>query len=200
MRILSLATLVSAIALSTTILSAAEPEGSGITLAPILPPEAPWSGKSESLVAADGDPWITPAEATGFDRTANYAETVDWQAKLRDREAREKSAARSRVVEKGALSHQPLRDGTCTACHQPHASDTADLMREESPIAACGACHDWLKHSSHPMGGKHVDQRNRNLSVDCLSCHRSHGSGNRYLMAFPTNTELCVQCHKQLRR
>lgn len=128
-----------------------------------------------------------------------HAETVDWQAKLRDREAREKSASRSRV-EKGALSHQPVRDGRCTACHQPHGSDAADLMRHESPIEGCGACHDWLKHSSHPMGAKHQDQRNRNLSVDCLSCHRSHGTGNRYLMALPTSSELCVQCHKQLRR
>ena len=32
-------------------------------LAAPLPPPLPWTGASERLVAAPGDPWITPAEA-----------------------------------------------------------------------------------------------------------------------------------------
>lgn len=40
-----------------------------------LPPAPAWHGASERLVAPPGDPWITPAEAAGFDTTPGYAET-----------------------------------------------------------------------------------------------------------------------------
>jgi len=74
------------------------------------------------------------------------------------------------------------------------------LLKGSSVIELCGTCHDWSKHTTHPMGPKVVDPRNRNRSLDCLSCHRAHGTGNRYLILLPTVTELCVQCHKQYKR
>lgn len=40
-----------------------------------LPPEQPWHGRSESLLAKSGDPWITPSEKTGLTATPSYAET-----------------------------------------------------------------------------------------------------------------------------
>jgi hypothetical protein len=48
----------------------------------ILPPALPWSGKSPSLVAAQNDPWITPAERSDLTRTPRYDETVQWLQKL----------------------------------------------------------------------------------------------------------------------
>ncbi len=48
----------------------------------VLPTEIPWSGDSERLVAAPGDPWITPSEASGLTRTPRYDETVEWLRKL----------------------------------------------------------------------------------------------------------------------
>jgi DmsE family decaheme c-type cytochrome len=128
-----------------------------------------------------------------------HRDTADWQATLAAKARQEKAAARGRP-EKGSFTHDPIQQGACSTCHMPHASDSAYLMRQASIVETCGACHDWLKHSSHPMGEKVIDTRNRNRSVDCLSCHRSHGTGQRYLIAFPTPTDLCVQCHKQLRR
>jgi predicted CXXCH cytochrome family protein len=50
------------------------------------------------------------------------------------------------------------------------------------------------------MGEKVIDTRNKNITMQCLSCHRSHGSGYRYLIPFTTVTDLCVQCHKQFKR
>ncbi|KTF69803.1 carboxypeptidase [Sphingomonas sp. WG] len=47
-----------------------------------LPPALPWSGKSEALVAAPGDPWITPAEAAGFRTTPRYGEVRAWLERL----------------------------------------------------------------------------------------------------------------------
>lgn len=47
-----------------------------------LPPVRPWHGASEKLVAKPGDPWITPAEASGFVTTPDYAATRAWIDKL----------------------------------------------------------------------------------------------------------------------
>jgi len=48
----------------------------------ILPPTMPWQGASERLIAAAGDPWITPAEAAGFRTTPRYAEVRSWLERL----------------------------------------------------------------------------------------------------------------------
>ena len=50
--------------------------------ASLLPPVQSWSGKSEALVAADDDPWITPAERTGLVATPTYDETIAWLREL----------------------------------------------------------------------------------------------------------------------
>ncbi|MFA6957139.1 MAG: M14 family metallopeptidase [Thermoanaerobaculia bacterium] len=68
--------------LSTLLLAAAPHEPVALDIAPLLPPEMAWSGASESLIAPAGDAWITPAEASGFDTTPSYDETVSWLRKL----------------------------------------------------------------------------------------------------------------------
>lgn len=53
-----------------------------VTPQAILPPELKWQGKSQELIAAKNDPWITPAEQSDFARTPRYDETVQWLQKL----------------------------------------------------------------------------------------------------------------------
>ena len=48
----------------------------------ILPPVIEWHGKSEALIAKATDPWITPAERSGFVSTPDYSETMNWFKKL----------------------------------------------------------------------------------------------------------------------
>jgi predicted CXXCH cytochrome family protein len=129
-----------------------------------------------------------------------HSDTMEVQAKLAEKEKQEKSAAKGKGEIKGAYTHNPIQEGNCETCHVPHASDSGFLLKEPKIVELCGACHDWLKHTSHPMGEKIVDSRNKNLTMQCLSCHRSHGTGNRQLIPFPTITDLCVQCHKQYKR
>ena len=128
-----------------------------------------------------------------------HSDTMEIQGKLAEKEAQEKATAKGKVI-KGALTHSPIQEGNCEACHASHAADSVFLLKQPSVIKLCEACHDWSKHSSHPMGDKVVDTRNKNLTMQCLSCHRSHGTGYRYMIALPTVTELCVQCHKQFKR
>lgn len=47
-----------------------------------LPPPLPWQGPSEKLVAAAGDLWITPAEASNFAETPSYDQTRAWLERL----------------------------------------------------------------------------------------------------------------------
>ena len=96
--------------------------------------------------------------------------------------------------------HEPISQGECILCHSPHGSDQIFFMQKPSVIETCGMCHDWQKHSSHPMGEKVIDPRNKNISVDCLSCHRAHGTEYKHFLYFGTTSEMCTQCHVQFKR
>ena len=101
--------------------------------------------------------------------------------------------------EKALSKHNPVEAGMCTTCHSPHASDSV-LLLNQPVIELCTGCHDFSRHSSHPIGERAIDPRNKNLTLDCLSCHKSHGSEQKRLAHFQFGTELCVQCHEQMKR
>ena len=92
---------------------------------------------------------------------------------------------------------EPIKKGNCTACHSPHAADNVLLIREQDiSFGLCGRCHEWETHSTHPIGEKFIDIRDKNLSLTCLSCHRACGTGNNpAMLTFSTTHELCIQCH-----
>ncbi len=102
--------------------------------------------------------------------------------------------------EKSPTKHQPVNDGMCTSCHTPHASDNVFLVTQASTVEFCATCHDWAKHQTHPVGEKVIDKRNKNLSVDCLSCHRAHGTEYKKMIPFGTVSDLCTQCHVEYQR
>lgn len=113
---------------------------------------------------------------------------------------RECHADTSRRIAAVSVSHAPVQEGTCTACHAPHGASGVYLVDQPSVIELCGTCHDYSQHTSHPIGDTAVDQRNKNLRVDCLSCHSGHGTDNKHMLLAPTNVELCTPCHKQFSR
>lgn len=102
--------------------------------------------------------------------------------------------------EKAKAKHKPVQEGKCTSCHSPHASNQALLFPQDNVIDLCGSCHDWQKHVTHPIGGKIIDPRNKNLTVQCLSCHQSHGTDYKYMLFQATISESCTQCHAELKR
>ena len=97
---------------------------------------------------------------------------------------------------------EPVKSGNCIECHAPHGADNILLIPKASISKdLCGKCHEWLTHSSHPLGEKVVDSRNPNLTVECLSCHKACGTGNKpSMLPFETTYDLCVQCHVDLQR
>jgi predicted CXXCH cytochrome family protein len=102
--------------------------------------------------------------------------------------------------DRSETKHKPIQEGNCSACHDPHASSYSFLAKKASTFEMCTSCHDWQKHSSHPIGEKMKDPRNPNASVQCLSCHRSHGTEYKQMIPFVTITSLCVQCHEKFKR
>lgn len=96
--------------------------------------------------------------------------------------------------------HPPVAEGECAECHLPHGSDNLFLMKEASILEVCEACHEWQTHSTHPIGAKIIDTRNSNLTLQCLTCHRTHGTEYEHFIYFDTTNEMCVQCHTDYRR
>jgi predicted CXXCH cytochrome family protein len=96
--------------------------------------------------------------------------------------------------------HPPIAEGACNECHSPHSSDNPFLATEATTIELCAKCHEWQSHSTHPIGEKIVDPRNANVTLQCLSCHRTHGTEYEHFLYFETTDETCIQCHSGLRR
>jgi predicted CXXCH cytochrome family protein len=101
---------------------------------------------------------------------------------------------------RSATKHAPIKDGTCTVCHTPHASDMVFLFSQKTMLDVCKTCHDYSAHSTHPLGEKALDPRNKNVQVQCSSCHGTHGTEYKKMLYYPTATELCVQCHAEHKR
>lgn len=99
-----------------------------------------------------------------------------------------------------SVKHVPVDSGSCEACHSAHGSDGAYLLNRASVIETCSTCHDYSTHSAHPIGEKAIDPRNKNLRVDCLSCHKGHGTQFKWMLLSATNLELCTQCHTKFER
>lgn len=89
-----------------------------------LPPVRPWTGASEGLIRPADDPWITPAEASGFDTTPGYAETLHWLERLAQASPLVRLESLSRSVEGRDLllviaSRDPDRALTPGGGHRP---------------------------------------------------------------------------------
>lgn len=108
--------------------------------------------------------------------------------------------ATAAAIKAVAAKHAPVDGGMCTTCHSPHGANGVFLIDQPSVNELCTGCHDYSTHSAHPIGEKAVDPRNKNLRVDCLSCHKGHGTAFKHMLLASTNLELCTQCHKQYAR
>lgn len=101
---------------------------------------------------------------------------------------------------KTPTKHVPVAEGECTDCHEPHGGNAVFLLNDPAVVNVCGTCHDWQTHSTHPIGDKIIDPRNPNLTLDCLSCHRAHGTEYEHMLYSQTTSEQCVRCHAQFKR
>jgi predicted CXXCH cytochrome family protein len=84
--------------------------------------------------------------------------------------------------------HPPVKDGMCTTCHDPHASNETKLLTQ--PLKdLCAACHDAIVGFPHMHGPV--------AAGDCTSCHNPHESDIKPLLV-KKDDELCTGCHVDL--
>jgi DmsE family decaheme c-type cytochrome len=82
----------------------------------------------------------------------------------------------------------------CTDCHTPHGTRTRASLRKWNKFSmnddACFKCHPEKRG---PWVFEHMP-----VKVEgCSSCHKSHGSANRFLLIRPDVRTLCFECHGQ---
>jgi predicted CXXCH cytochrome family protein len=91
----------------------------------------------------------------------------------------------------GDTTHPPAADGDCTACHNPHVSRFAGLLRER-PGRLCVECHTNLAEelTRHVVHAPVEEGR-------CVACHAPHGGSHDNLLVAP-GAELCSSCHAEV--
>ena len=87
--------------------------------------------------------------------------------------------------------HAPFNGGTCSECHNPHASKHASLLGDDVKNL-CLSCHDTIKEE--------IGKTSPHLPAatgDCIHCHNPHASDAASLLSNST-PELCIECHSQV--
>ena len=94
-------------------------------------------------------------------------------------------------------SKHPMRDSSsptaegkmeCSSCHNPHGTQTRDLIEARSVNDKCYECHFEMRA---PVLWEHSP-----VKENCLVCHAPHGSNNDKLLVTMV-PRLCQQCHLQ---
>jgi len=88
--------------------------------------------------------------------------------------------------------HQPVLEGGCMECHQPHGSDFSAMLINEQR-AVCMECHEDITQDLPLAQSVHGPFES---AQSCTSCHSPHSSDHEGLLAQPSNT-LCFSCHDQ---
>jgi predicted CXXCH cytochrome family protein len=89
---------------------------------------------------------------------------------------------------KKANVHAPVKEGTCTTCHDPHSSNEPKLLA--SPVKdLCGACHGDETEFARLHGPVSAGE--------CTACHTPHESAAKGLL-LKEGGDLCFQCHTDM--
>ncbi|MHC4429413.1 MAG: cytochrome c3 family protein, partial [Planctomycetota bacterium] len=83
--------------------------------------------------------------------------------------------------------HAALELGSCTECHNPHATAQEKLVKAPG-AGPCAECHDEQTPGEGEVAHGVIDL------VGCRACHEPHGGENEKLLR-QTGVELCLSCH-----
>jgi predicted CXXCH cytochrome family protein len=89
-----------------------------------------------------------------------------------------------------AVGHQPVQEGKCTACHDPHGSDRKAMLVAD-PAKLCAGCHEQGDFSKKQF--VHAPA----AAGACNACHEPHYASQPKLLRGPVR-DVCVSCHKEL--
>lgn len=84
-----------------------------------------------------------------------------------------------------SVIHAPVKEGSCTTCHDPHGSDQAKLLIA-APKELCATCHADKSEARHLHGPVSAGA--------CTACHDPHQSDVKSLLV-KQGDALCATCH-----
>jgi predicted CXXCH cytochrome family protein len=102
-----------------------------------------------------------------------------------------KSCVRCHAMQLREHVHQPVADGNCTVCHDPHHSQSKALLRERDEKATCGQCHPQAQAQQKKFVHGPV------AAGACTLCHNAHSAYYPKLMN-KKGSEACLVCHTDL--
>jgi predicted CXXCH cytochrome family protein len=105
-------------------------------------------------------------------------------------------------------THDPVKEGNCSICHNPHASNYPfNLVKHTWDL--CVGCHtdsgtgmhiiaDMFSREGHPTRDR-PDPARTGKELTCSSCHNPHASDFPRLWAFGVESafDLCQKCHEK---
>lgn len=88
--------------------------------------------------------------------------------------------------------HAPVKDGDCSACHDPHGTGQVPGLLKEGgeQKKLCFGCHDEAMLGEMTVHGPAA-------SGACTQCHDPHEANQKSLLKKPL-TELCTSCHAEM--
>ena len=89
----------------------------------------------------------------------------------------------------GKVKHQPVENGECASCHNPHQASNTNLL-VQLPPALCAQCHDPFPKTAK---SRHQPVENG----ECATCHDPHSSDFKGLLVKPDG-KLCAECHEDI--
>ncbi|MHC5003906.1 MAG: cytochrome c3 family protein [Planctomycetota bacterium] len=84
--------------------------------------------------------------------------------------------------------HEPLRQGQCTGCHDPHGGDRRLFLHEDPTAGLCLECHQ--EHGGAGAAFVHGPV----ATGACILCHEAHSSWQPALLTEDPQ-QLCGRCH-----
>lgn len=104
--------------------------------------------------------------------------------------------------------HEPVDDGRCNKCHNPHGNNDKKFLRY-NVWSLCTTCHTDKKtqphvvttfsKKAHPTRGK-KDPTDPTKELSCISCHNPHVSNNGFMLKGYRGKGMmlwCTKCHKK---
>lgn len=91
----------------------------------------------------------------------------------------------------GKVVHEPVAQGKCTQCHNPHVAKFKGLLQKQGGDL-CYSCHGEAQ-KAFGQGVQHQPVR----EGQCLACHSAHASAQKGLLSRPI-AESCFKCHEAL--
>ncbi len=89
----------------------------------------------------------------------------------------------------GPIVHEPLAEGKCLECHDPHGSEHRKMLVFDTMGELCVSCHDETLHGQwlHEPAAE----------GDCTACHAPHTSDYPSLL-IKEQRSLCLSCHETI--